>query len=92
MEAPAHSRSSVSLYANTVKPPTAGGPQGGEGLADPAVLRLLEIVRQDSFLVLQLLYENNTGACKKCKRENVKFTMEIEIQNTFHMQKAEHKH
>lgn len=47
--------SSVPVNADAVD--AARRSQGGEGLADPAVLRLLEVVGQDSLLVLQLLYE-----------------------------------
>lgn len=47
----------VCVYANALDAPSAGGPQGGEGLADPAVLGFLEVVGQDSLLVLQLLHQ-----------------------------------
>ena len=56
MEVPAGCRSS-SLPVNADAVDSARRSQGGEGLADPAVLRLLEVVGQDSLLVLQLLYE-----------------------------------
>lgn len=56
VEVPAHRRSSVSGNSQAVKSP-AGGPEGGEGLADPAVPGFVEIVGQDSLLVLQLLQE-----------------------------------
>lgn len=62
MEAPPD-RGSISVHADAVQPP-AGGPQGGEGLADPVVLRLLEVIAQDSPLVLQLLREER-HRCKK---------------------------
>lgn len=45
-------------YAHTVEPSatgTGGGPQRGEGLADPVVLGLLQVAGQDPLLVLQLL-------------------------------------
>lgn len=72
MQVPAHCGGSVSGYADTVKPPSGGGLQGGEGLADPAVLCFLEIAGQDSSLVLQLLHEGDTEGCEKRSSENVK--------------------
>lgn len=52
----------ISVKADAVDPPaaSAGGSEGGEGLADPVVLRFLEVVGQDSFLVLQLLEKEST--------------------------------
>lgn len=67
VEVPAGRRSSISGYADSEKSPSTGSPQGGEGLADPAVLCVLEIAGQDASLVLQLLYEDNTGVCQKCE-------------------------
>lgn len=64
MEIPAQCGSSTCRYANTVKTPSAArGLQRGEGLTDPGVLCILEVVGQDSFLVLQLLYEKETDVC-----------------------------
>lgn len=42
------------MYVDAVNSP-AGRPQGGEGLAEPGVLRFLEIIGQDSLLMLQVL-------------------------------------
>lgn len=56
VQVPAQCGSSISGDVNIVEPPSTGGSQGGEGLADPAVLCFLEIAGQDSSLVLQLLY------------------------------------
>lgn len=56
VEVPA-GRGSSSFPVNADAVDSARRSQGGEGLADPVVLRLLEVVGQDSLLVLQLLYE-----------------------------------
>lgn len=60
MQVPAgRGASLVSVQADAVEPPAAAaaarGSEGGEGLADPVVLRFLEVVGQDSLLMLQLL-------------------------------------
>lgn len=60
MEVPA-GRGSSSFPVNADAVDSARRSQGGEGLADPVVLRLLEVVGQDSLLVLQLLYEEEHG-------------------------------
>lgn len=54
MDVPGHHRSPVSVDPNTVKTPSRS-PQGGEGLTDPVVLRILEVVGQNSLLVLEVL-------------------------------------
>lgn len=66
MDVPTHFVSPGFVYVKTVKP-LAGGPQRGEGLADPAVLCFLQITGQDSLLVLQLLHEDTQMYdCKYC--------------------------
>lgn len=69
---PAHRGASlVSVNADAVEPPAAaaaGGSEGGEGLADPVVLRFLEVVGQDSFLVLQLLEKESTDREKRSRK------------------------
>lgn len=69
MQVPAQCGSTISGYADGVKPPSGGGAQGGEGLADPVVLGLLEIAGQDSSLVLQLLDTDDTPGCEKGSSE-----------------------
>lgn len=57
MQVQAQRGRSTSVYADALKAPSAGGAQGGEGLADPAVLGFLEVIGQDALLVLQLLHQ-----------------------------------
>lgn len=63
MQVPARRGASlVSVQADAVESPAAAaarGSEGGEGLADPVVLRFLEVVGQDSLLMLQLLEEES---------------------------------
>lgn len=64
MQVPAQSVGAICEHADGVKPPSGRAAQGGEGLADPAVLGRLEVAGQDSSLVLQLLDTDDTPGCE----------------------------